>query len=380
MRRFGWQQEQKRLDQTVHDGIGGGSSGRVIAQASLYVWPARAIENFSGFAGVCQGSGRPMLLLPTSTRPISGLGVLAGLALALYPLVASSPAAGKPGHDETPGKSNDHKAKHGDEVAKVKEAPKVPAVPRRRVTKRSTLQGPWAYVLPVDHGVRTDESGHGHFRAPRYHGEHNGIDLLAPVGTPVFAACSGMATSGVSASFGNWVHVVCPVPKSLAAGKRTPYASIFYAHLEASNVPGEVWSHVKKGKQVGKVGKTGNARGPRVQPHLHLELIIQSSQRAALAERHLGRDQSMVPAADLFFDALTERCLTPNGFRANSGRVGRARRADPFLVLTCLSSDKPEYQSNKSVLDSWSRPWSQLYSAQAFNVDAGPRGFLLASR
>lgn len=321
-----------------------------------------------------------MLLLPTSTRGFSGIGVLAGVTFAVYALVASSPASGKPGHDDSQSKNNDHKAKHGDEVAKVKEAPKVPAAPMRRVAKRSTLQGPWAYVLPVDHGVRADESGHGHFRAPRYHGEHNGIDLLAPVGTPVFAACSGMATAGVSASFGNWVHVVCPVPNSLAGGKRTPYASIFYAHLDSSNVANEVWSHIKRGKQVGKVGKTGNARGPRVQPHLHLELIIQSSQRAALKERHLGRDQSMVPAAERFFDSLTSRCLTPNGFHANSGRIGRARRADPFLVLTCLSSDKPEYRGDSSALDSWSRPWSQLYSAQAFNVDAGPRGFLLAGR
>jgi len=128
------------------------------------------------------------------------------------------------------------------------------------------------------------------------------------------------------------------------------------------------------------VGKTGNAREARVQPHLHLELIIQSSQRAALAERHLGRDQSTVPAAERFFDSLTSRCLTPNGFRARSGTVGYARRADPFLVLTCLSSDKPDYRTAPEALDSAGRPWSQLYSARDFNVDAGPRAFLLASR
>jgi hypothetical protein len=235
-------------------------------------------------------------------------------------------------------------------------------------------------VLPVDHGVRADESGDGHFRAPRFHGEHNGLDLLAPVGTPVFAACSGLATAGVSASFGAWVRVICPVPNSLGKGKSKPYASVFYAHLRSSELPTDTWSRVKKSQRLGEVGKTGNARGPRVQPHLHLELIIQSSQRAALRERHLGRDQSMVAAARNFFGALEERCLAPNGFRSNSGRVGRARRADPFLVLTCLSSDKPEYQSAPRTLDAASRRWSQLYSASAFNVDAGPRAFLLASR
>jgi len=321
-----------------------------------------------------------MSSLPTFARPLWSLGAFASLAFAVHALALSSEASGKPGHDEARGPEDSQKAKHREDLAKIGQAPRVPVEPMRRVVKRATLKGPWAYVLPVDHGVRTDESGHGYFRAPRFHGEHNGLDLLAPVGTPVFAACNGMVSAGDSTSFGTWVRVVCPVPKSLAKGNQTPYASIFYAHLNHTNVPFDTWSHVRKGARIGEVGKTGNARGDNVQPHLHLELIIQNSQQAALAERHLGRDQSTVAAAERFFDALTTRCLTPNGFRANSGRVGRARRADPFLVLTCLSSDKPEYHAAPNTLDSWSRPWSQLYSAQAFDVDAGPRAFLLASR
>ena len=321
-----------------------------------------------------------MILLPTSFRPYLSLGALASAAFALNALLATSPASGKPGHEKRQEELARQKAKHGERTPKLDPGPKVPRLATRRVIEQATLKGPWAYVLPIDHGVRTDESGHGHFRAPRFHGEHNGLDLLAPVGTPVFAACSGLVTAGRSPSFGNWVRVVCPVPKSLTRGKLKPHASLFYAHLETVAVPEETWSHVRKGERIGSVGKTGNAEDPRVQPHLHLELIIQSSQRAAISERHLGRDQSMVAAAELFFDSLKSRCLTPNGFQARSGRIGRARRADPFLVLTCLSSDKPEYQNAPRTLDSWSRPWSQLYSARAFNVDAGPRAFLLASR
>src|SRR5690606_19523797 len=244
-----------------------------------------------------------------------------GLAFAVHALVASSEASGKPGNAQGRAPEENQKAKHRGDLAKIGEAPKVPAEPVRRVVKRATLKGPWAYVLPVDHGVRADGSGHGSFRAPRFHGEHNGLDLLAPVGTPVFAACNGMVNAGNSASFGHWVRVVCPVPKSLAKGDQTPFASIFYAHLSRTNVPLDSWTHVRKGAKVGEVGKTGNARGADIQPHLHLELIIQSSQRAALAERHLGRDQSTVPAAERFFNALTANCLAPNGFRANSGRV-----------------------------------------------------------
>ncbi|HSC87751.1 MAG TPA: hypothetical protein VLC09_10795, partial [Polyangiaceae bacterium] len=59
-----------------------------------------------------------------------------------------------------------------------------PDLSKSKKAEPETPAAPWAYVLPVDHGVRADESGEGSFRAPRFHGEHNGIDLLAPVGTP----------------------------------------------------------------------------------------------------------------------------------------------------------------------------------------------------
>jgi murein DD-endopeptidase MepM/ murein hydrolase activator NlpD len=312
-------------------------------------------------------------------RSALSLGLAIISLYGLQAVVATSPASGKPNRE--PGAAaHDTKAKKREPVEKLEPAVKLGDRARRRVVTRSTLKGPWAYVLPVDYGVRADESGQGHFRAPRFHGEHNGIDLLAPLGTPVFAACSGLATAGRSASFGVWVRVICPVPNSLGQGNDKPYASIFYAHLRGTDIPLDTWSRVKKGRRMGQVGKTGNASGPRVQPHLHLELIIQSSQRAALKERHLGRDQSMVPAASRFFGALEELCLRPHGFHSFSGNIGRARRADPFLVLTCLSSDKPAYQVAPRMLDQASQPWSQLYSASAFNVDAGPRAFLLASR
>ena len=43
--------------------------------------------------------------------------------------------------------------------------------------------------------------------APRTHGKHNGLDLLAPIGTALRSPCSGSAKSAVSRSFGKWVKV-----------------------------------------------------------------------------------------------------------------------------------------------------------------------------
>jgi murein DD-endopeptidase MepM/ murein hydrolase activator NlpD len=262
-------------------------------------------------------------------------------------------------------------------------APAVPAAPPVKKPASSvasvldaTVDTSWGYVLPVDFGIRNDRAGAGSFRAPRRHGEHNGVDLLAPVGTPALAPCSGKAKSGENDSFGKWVHLVCRVPVSLAR-KQNLFASIFFAHLDSTVLSGEKWTRVNRGDGLGKVGKTGNAAHESVQPHLHLELIIRETERAAMDEEHRGLDQSNDRGADAFIASLEDRCLEPSGLTARSRMVRRTRRADPFLVLVCLG-DKPEYRPASGSLANASRPWSSLYSARGFDVNAGPSRALIA--
>lgn len=232
---------------------------------------------------------------------------------------------------------------------------------------------PWSYVLPVDHGLRQDKSGDGSFRAPRFHGEHNGIDLLAPIGTPTFAACTGKALASVSPSFGNAVQVICPVPEGLWVGRGAePWVSFFYAHLHETTLTKGKWIEVERGERIGSIGKTGNARGDQIQPHLHLELIVQKNQRSAMDERHLGADQSRSPAADDFAERIHESCLDPMGFHPKSHLLTRARRLDPFVALTCLSGTKPDYERAPDPLGFASTEWSRFYIARRFNVNRGP--------
>lgn len=240
---------------------------------------------------------------------------------------------------------------------------------------------PWTYVLPVDHGVRIDESGQGYFRAPRFHGEHNGLDLLAPIKTPVYVPCTGRVRAGVSQSFGNWVHVICPVPDQFAAsGEPHPWASFFFAHLNQSTIEPDQWFDVSAGDQIGEVGKTGNAQGANIQPHLHMELIVQRNRRSAMDERHLGSDQSNVGAAQHFASVLNRECLTRYGFAPKVGQVQRARRIDPFIALTCLSDFKPNFKRAPSPLSGASREWTQFYVAKDFNVNLGVEDSLLVRR
>ena len=224
-------------------------------------------------------------------------------------------------------------------------------------------------MLPVDHGLRADRGGAGGFLAPRAHGSHNGVDLLAPLGTPVLAPCAGKARAGKNPSHGKWVQLVCPLPSALAfAAERR--ASIFFAHLgDVADFEGSS-RDVAAGVALGTVGKTGNASAAVIAAHLHLEISLHDDEAGALAESHSGRDQTDTRAAHEVDAFLRERCLGPSGLARGSEPSWRARRVDPFVLLTCFGAKKPPYAKPAGKLAEASYPWSSQYSAQAFDVDS----------
>lgn len=226
----------------------------------------------------------------------------------------------------------------------------------------------FGWVLPLDHGIRNDKGGQGAFLAPRYHGQHNGVDLLAPLGTAVLAPCAGEARAGHNSSHGKWLHLICALPRELGLdpGARV---SLFFAHLSSVTVDESEAHAVKLGERVGAVGKTGNASGAAVAPHLHFEAIVQDSSDAALAERHSGRDQSETEAGRALAGEFARGCLAETGLGRKEGELWRARRVDPFVLLICLGAEKPAYSRPSGKLAEASYPWSTSYTATSFDVD-----------
>jgi murein DD-endopeptidase MepM/ murein hydrolase activator NlpD len=88
---------------------------------------------------------------------------------------------------------------------------------------------------------------------------HTGIDLAAPMGTPVYAAAGGIVAVAAGSSVGYGNHII------IAHDVNT---MTLYGHLQAMAVqPGQT---VRQGQLIGLMGSTGNSTGP----HLHFEARV----------------------------------------------------------------------------------------------------------
>ena len=96
-------------------------------------------------------------------------------------------------------------------------------------------------------------------RSPRSLFMHEGVDLVAPAGTPVHAAADGIVFgAGPNGRYGNWIRID-------HAGK----LATVYGHLAGFAPAIGAGSAVARGDVIGYVGSTGRSTGA----HLHFELL-----------------------------------------------------------------------------------------------------------
>lgn len=121
------------------------------------------------------------------------------------------------------------------------------------------------FLSPIYHSgnipIREDAFGDGDFGAKRRGRRlHLGVDILAPMGTPVYAAKCGLVINAeTNHGLGQYVEIL----------HRDGLVTI-YGHL--SRIEVYQGQRVCQGDKVGEVGKTGNARNHLILPHLHLEV------------------------------------------------------------------------------------------------------------
>jgi len=125
------------------------------------------------------------------------------------------------------------------------------------LSKRKSLLQSIPTNIPVKGWIT---SGFGYRTSP-FTGKrspHKGLDVAAPVGTPIYAPADGVVVfSGKKSGYGNFVML------AHGFGIATHYAHC--AELLAN-----VGQRVKRGDQIGTVGMTGRTTGP----HLHYEVTV----------------------------------------------------------------------------------------------------------
>ncbi len=110
-----------------------------------------------------------------------------------------------------------------------------------------------SFVLPTD-GVMTT------CFCQRWGQMHWGIDLAAPLGTPIVAAADGVVLrAGPATGYGNAIYI------QDADGNVEIYGHMRYLYVEAGDV-------VSAGDLIAKVGSEGQSTGP----HLHFEIHLGS--------------------------------------------------------------------------------------------------------
>lgn len=119
-------------------------------------------------------------------------------------------------------------------------------------------------AAPVDRlplTIRQDAKGDGAYGASRSGNRtHRGIDLLAPLGSPVRAIRSGRVIQAAThQGLGNYIEI----------DHGEGWISL-YAHMKAILV--ERGDRIRQEQKIGLIGKTGNARHRWILPHVHLEV------------------------------------------------------------------------------------------------------------
>lgn len=131
------------------------------------------------------------------------------------------------------------------------------------------------FIMPVNKGRTSGNFGGQRIMNGIKKSPHQGMDIAAPEGSPVFAASDGIVTLSDGEYFYTGNVVVIDHGQNL---------STIYAHLKSSTV--KKGDRVKKGDIIGHVGKTGRVTGP----HLHWGASLNGVRFQPLSLLKLGDD------------------------------------------------------------------------------------------
>lgn len=120
---------------------------------------------------------------------------------------------------------------------------------------------------------------------------HDGVDLVAPRGTPVHAASDGIVIGArANGGYGNWIRI-----------DHQGDLSTIYAHLSRFAPGIKAGARVSRGALIGYVGNTGRSTGP----HLHFELLSNGKPVDPIVHPEVTRAQLYGPDLERFGKQMT---------------------------------------------------------------------------
>ncbi|MEK7161693.1 MAG: peptidoglycan DD-metalloendopeptidase family protein [Patescibacteria group bacterium] len=154
-----------------------------------------------------------------------------------------------------------------DEINLQKEIQDLDAKIRAKLGNKSIPAAKGVLAWPMD-WIMTQSYGNTGFTALGYN-FHNGIDIAAPAGQPIYAAADGevLYTDKSDASYGNWIAI----KHNISTKSGSSQIITLYGHFRSFKVsPGQ---QVKQGDIIGYEGNTGNTTkrlyGPERGYHIH---------------------------------------------------------------------------------------------------------------
>lgn len=189
---------------------------------------------------------------------------------------------------------------------------------------------------------------------------HNGIDLAASVGTPVYATDGGFIAAEGWGDYDNWMGSIAGIFVRI----QHAWGYSAYAHLSTTLVNAGQW--VDRGQIIGFSGATGVGTGP----HLHFETFpLYPNFSNGFAGRVNPRSWGLVgrgeaPKPDIKPTPAAQKSI-------DTGKIRRSREEDTMIYIYLTENKKTYYAVfNLGVKGSW---W-QFTGQQSANQLATQRG------
>lgn len=198
--------------------------------------------------------------------------------------------------------------------------------------------------------------GCGYFGCPRPGHLHNGVDFLAPTGTPIHAVGAGkvvlVESPAESGGYGNFTCV-----------QHRPHLASCYAHQSSIAAGLRVGSRVKRGEVIGLVGSTGSSSAP----HLHFEI------RRGLAACHVCAVDPLPLISGEVPQATVPRML-PAPSKTSSARAAPSPAGPPALVPAPAPEKAPDPATSPAAAPSRTTPADAERKPGGAATPAAPKG------